>query len=160
MRLPSIEKLSTGGALLAALACPVCFPKFALLGAALGFGVLAPFERYTAWAVQGLFVVAWVAQLVAYKRHGNRWLLAFATLVTLTLFAGFYVVPSTILLQSALTGLAIASVWLIVTMRRGIQRAPPLLDEADGSTAPQETLRSPRLSPSSSSSPTAFSNGP
>ena len=104
--------------MLAALACPVCFPKLALIGAALGFGVLAPFEGVTAFAVQGLFVVAWVGQVIAFRRHRNRWLLAFSTVATLLLFGGFYVIPSTIMLQSALAGLGIASVWLIIAMRR------------------------------------------
>ena len=118
MRRASVEKLGTGGALLAALACPVCFPKLALIGAALGFGVLAPFEGATAFAVQGLFVVAWIGHVIAFRRHRNRWLLALSTVVTLLLFGGFYVIRSTIMLQSALAGLAIASVWLIIAMRR------------------------------------------
>ena len=114
---PSLEKLETGGALLAALACPVCFPKFALIGAALGLSVLAPFEGYTALAVQGLFVVAWIGQAIAFRGHRNRRLLAFATVVPLLLFAGFYVVPSPVLLQIALLGLVVSSAWLILVLR-------------------------------------------
>lgn len=118
MTRPSFEKLGTGGALLAALACPVCFPKFALIGAALGLGVLAPFEGYTAFAVQGLFVLAWIGQLMAFRRHRNAWLLAFATVTALLLFAGFYVVQSPIAMQIALVGLVISSAWLVLALRR------------------------------------------
>jgi len=52
---PSPEKFGTVGAVLAALACPICFPKVALVGAAVGLGVFAPYEGYIALAVQALF---------------------------------------------------------------------------------------------------------
>ncbi len=129
-----MEKLGTGGALLAALACPVCFPKFALVGAALGLGVLAPFEGYTALAVQGLFVLAYVGQVLAFRRHRNRWLLAFATGVTALLFAGFYAVPSSIVLQFALLGLVISSGWLILVLRRCATCRPTTGARDQGST--------------------------
>lgn len=113
-----LEKLGTVGAVIAALACPICFPKLALIGLAIGFGSLQPFEPYIAIAVQLLFVAAFVGQALAYRRHRNRWLLAFAGLTTVALFMGYYVFPSAILLQVALAGLAVASVWLAVEMRR------------------------------------------
>ena len=137
----SLEKLGTGGALLAALACPVCFPKFALIGAALGLGVLAPFEGYTALAVQGLFVVAWLGHVIAFRRHRNRVLLAFATIVTLLLFVGSYVYPSAILLQSALLGLVVASGWLILSLRHSpVASGLMVIDEpAAGPTAVEQS---------------------
>jgi mercuric ion transport protein len=118
MARPPLEKLGTSGAVLAALACPICFPKLALVGAALGLGVLAPYEGYVALAVQALFVVAFAGQWLAFRRHGNRWLLLLSAAATLLLFVGFYVFPSAVLLQIALAGLAAASVWLVVELRR------------------------------------------
>jgi len=118
MTQPPLEKVGTSGAILAALACPICFPKLALIGAALGLGVFAPYEGYVALAVQALFVVAFAGQWLAFRRHRNRWLLVLSGVATLLLFVGFYVFPSAVLLQIALAGLAAASVWLVVESRR------------------------------------------
>ena len=113
-----MEKSGSIGAFIAALACPICFPKLALVGLALGLGVLAPYEGYVALGVQALFVIAFVGQCLAFRRHRNRWLLSLSGAATLVLFIGFYVVPSAILLQLALAALGIASIWLIIELRR------------------------------------------
>jgi mercuric ion transport protein len=113
-----LEKFGTGGAVVAALACPVCFPKLALIGAAVGLGAFSPFERYTAFAVQGLFVLAFVGQVIAYRQHRNRWLLGFSALVTATLFTGYYLMRSSTLLEISLVGLVVGSVWQFVEQRR------------------------------------------
>ena len=112
------EKFGTGGAVIAALACPICFPKLALVGTALGLSIFAPYEKYVALGVQALFVVAFVGQALSFRAHGNRRLLAFSAFVTVLVFAGYYVVPSSILLQLALAGLVLASVWQVVVIRR------------------------------------------
>jgi hypothetical protein len=39
-------------------------------------------------------------------------------LATVLLFIGYYIVPSSILLQVALVGLVVASIWLAVELRR------------------------------------------
>jgi mercuric ion transport protein len=112
------ERFGTTGAVVAALACPICFPKLAIVGAALGFGVFAPYERYIALGVQALFVLAFIGQVLSYRAHRNKWLLSFSGLVTSLLFVGYYVVPSSILLQASLVGLVIGSVWQMVAVRR------------------------------------------
>jgi hypothetical protein len=113
-----IEKFGTGGALIAALACPICFPKFALIGAALGLGVFAPYEGWVALLVQALFILALIGQLFAYRVHKNKWLLSLAIVTTALLFVGYYVIPSSILLQVSLIGLIAGSVWQVLEMRR------------------------------------------
>src|SRR4051794_27635653 len=100
-----LEKFGSIGAMIAALACPICFPKLALIGAAIGFGSLRPFEPYIALGVQALFVVAFVGQALADRRHRNSWLLGVAGATTILLFVGYYVFPSVILLQIALVSL-------------------------------------------------------
>ena len=112
------EKFGTAGAVVVALACPVCFPKLALVGTAIGLGIFAPYEKYVALGVQALFVVAFVGQVLSYRTHRNKWLLGFSGLVTVLLFVGYYVVPSSILLQVSLAGLVIASIWQVVAVRR------------------------------------------
>ena len=104
--------------MVAAAACPICFPKVALVGAAVGLGALAPFEGYIAVGVQVLFVLAFLGQVVAYPRHRNRWLLGLSAATTVLLFVAYYLLPSSILLQMSLAGLVAASVWLVVESRR------------------------------------------
>jgi mercuric ion transport protein len=112
------ERFGTTGAVVAALACPICFPKLAVVGAALGLGIFVPYEKYVALGVQALFVVAFVGQVLSYRTHRNKWLLGFSSLVTVLLFVGYYVVPSSILLQISLAGLVIASIWQVVAIKR------------------------------------------
>ena len=114
----STEKLGTVGAFVVAIACPICFPKLALIGAALGFAAPAPLEGYFAIVVQLLALLALVGQALAFRRHRNRWLMALSVATTAALFAGFYVTPSSTLLQVALLGIGAASVWLVVEQRR------------------------------------------
>jgi mercuric ion transport protein len=112
------EKVGSIGAVIGALACPICFPKIAVLGAAVGLGVLAPFEGYLAKGVQALFLIAFIGQLMAFRQHRNHWLLALSLLTTLLLFSGYYVVASSLLLQLSLCGLVISSLWLVIEQRR------------------------------------------
>lgn len=113
-----IEKFGSGGAVLAALACPICFPKLAIIGAAVGLGTLAPYEGYASIAVQALVVLAFAGQVVAFRVHRNRWLVAFSAMTTAALFVGYYVFPSTNLLLLALVALVVGSGWQVIEMRR------------------------------------------
>ena len=134
-----MEKFGSAGAMIAALACPVCFPKLALIGVALGLGVFAPYERYVAVGVQVLFTISFIGHCLAFRRHGNRGLLSLSGAATLVLFIGYYVVPSAILLQTALAALGVASIWLVVELRR-CSGCPP---EAPNELDPQVRCRPP-----------------
>jgi mercuric ion transport protein len=118
MERTSLERFGSVGAIIAAAACPICFPKLALVGAALGLGIFAPYEGYVAKGVQALFLLALAGQLLAFRQHRNQWLFALSGVTTALLFVGYYVVPSSVLLQGALLGLVISSIWLIVEQRR------------------------------------------
>lgn len=123
MNRTGVEKFGTWGAVVAVAACPACFPKLALIGAILGLGVLAPYERYIALVVQVLCVIALIGQVLAFRMHRNVWVLALAAASTALMFAAYYVVGSTLLLELALFGLAAASVWQVVEMRRCVRCA-------------------------------------
>jgi mercuric ion transport protein len=127
MRRASLEKVGTTGAVIAALACPICFPKLALIGAALGLGIFAPYEGYIALGVQVLFVLALIGQLLGYRTHRNKWLVALAIATTATMFAAYYIVPSSILLEISLASLVGTSIWQAVEMKRCARcaTAPP-----------------------------------
>jgi mercuric ion transport protein len=113
-----VEKFGTVGAIIAAAACPICFPKIALVGAAVGLGVFAPYEGYIAVAVQVLFVLAFIGQALTYPRHKNLWLLILSGATTALVFIAYYVLGSTLALEIALVGLAVSSVWQMIELKR------------------------------------------
>lgn len=114
-----LEKFGSVGAILAAAACPVCFPKIALVGALFGLGFLEQYEGYATRAVQVFALVAFAGQLVAFPRHRNWWLLGFSAAATSLLFLAYYVIDfSPFVLQAALVCVIAASVWLVVELRR------------------------------------------
>ena len=130
---PLLEKTGTVGAVIAALACPICFPKIALIGAAIGLGALAPFEGYIAIGVQVLFILALVGQVLSYPRHRNRWLLGLSVFATALLFVAYYLYVSTALLELSLALLIGASIWLVVENRK-CARCEALSAEAKADT--------------------------
>ena len=85
-----LEKLGTFGAVVAAILCPICFPKLALIGAALGLGVLAPFEGWFAVASQVFLVVAALGHLIIYRRHRNMGVPALALLGVLLVLGSLW----------------------------------------------------------------------
>lgn len=85
-----LEKSSSIGAVIAAAACPVCFPKLALIGALFGLGALGAYEYQLFIAAQALVVIAVVGHAFAYRRDRNLWLLGCAAASGAAVFAGFY----------------------------------------------------------------------
>jgi hypothetical protein len=94
---------------LAAAACPVCFPKFALLGALFGLGALGVYEWQLLIAAQVLVVVALAGQLLSYLRHRNGWLLGAAVASGAAVFAGLYVLASEAMMYAGFAGLVVTS---------------------------------------------------
>jgi len=106
---PWLEKAGSIGAVVAAAACPVCFPKLALLGALFGLGAFGAYESQLFIAAQALVVLAVVGQSLAYLRHRNRWTLAVTLASAAAVFAGVYLVGSEWLAYAGLAGLVAAS---------------------------------------------------
>ena len=113
-----LEKLGTFGAIVAAIVCPICFPKLALLGAALGLGVLAPLEGWFAVASQIFLVVACIGHLLIYRRHRVIWIPALAILGALLVLGSlwFHYVEAVVYL--GLLAVAMATAWSIFAFRR------------------------------------------
>jgi len=82
---PFLEKIGSIGAVVAAAACPVCFPKLALIGALFGLGAFGAYESQIFVAAQALASGAAV-------------------------FAGLYWIGSEWLAYAGFAGLVIASV--------------------------------------------------
>lgn len=113
-----LEKLGSFGAIIAAMACPICFPKLALVGALVGMGALAPYETAFFFGAQILVVLAVIGHALSYKKHRNWKLLALAIISAILLFISLYAFVSEILSYLALSGLIIATIWLIFKNRR------------------------------------------
>jgi hypothetical protein len=80
---PWLDKMGTFGAVVAAAACPICFPKLAIVGAALGLSFLTPYERYAYIAIQVLVIAALLGHVWAFRRHRNVYLMVLAAIGTL-----------------------------------------------------------------------------
>lgn len=113
-----LEKFGSFGAIVAAAACPICFPKLALIGALFGMGALSRFETVFFIGAQVLVVIALIGHNLSFKTHRDRRLLALAWLSSISLFLSLYVFGSEILNYAAFAGLIIATTWLILVNRR------------------------------------------
>jgi len=112
-----LEKFGSIGTIIAAAACPICFPKLALIGAMFGMGALAQYETLFFFAAQILFLLALAGHVVSYRTHQNKFIIAMASISTILLFTSLYVFVSEILSYIAFLGLAIASIHLILINR-------------------------------------------
>src|SRR5438270_5881000 len=92
-----LEKIGSIGAVVAAAACPVCFPKLALLGALFGLGAFGAYESQLFIAAQALVVIAIIGHALSYLRHRNAWLLAAAIASAAAVFGGLYWAGSEVL---------------------------------------------------------------
>ena len=108
------------GAVVAAAACPFCFPKLALLGALFGLGALVKYEVVFFYGAHVLIVIAVIGHISAYKKLQNRGLLALAIFSATLFFIALYIIVSENLSYLALTGLVIATIWMIFESRRRV----------------------------------------
>jgi mercuric ion transport protein len=112
-----LEKYGSFGAIVAAAACPICFPKLALIGAFLGLGALAKYETFFFYGAHVLILIALVGHVISYKKVQNRTLLALAIISASLFFVSLYLIVSEMLAYTALTGLVAATIWMIVESR-------------------------------------------
>ena len=132
-----LEKLGTFGAVLAAILCPICFPKLAIIGAALGLGVLAPIEGWFAIASQVLLVLAFVGHALIYRRHRNKWVPALALVGTALVLGSLWFHYVEALVYLGLLAVVAATVWSVFAMRRCDTCATePTAEATVGSLAP------------------------
>lgn len=119
-----LDKLGSIGAVVAAAACPICFPKLALLGGILGLGAFSAYEAQLVIAAQALVLIALAGHVWAYRQHRKAWLLGAALLCGAAVFAGLYVFGSEWLSYAGFAGLIAASTYdLWARLRRRPARA-------------------------------------
>src|SRR6266545_1972024 len=95
-----LEKIGSFGGVIAAAACPVCFPKLALLGA---------YESQLFIAAQILIAVAVLGHALAYLQHRKGWLLGLAILSGVVVFGGLYLLRSEAMIYAGFAGLVVTS---------------------------------------------------
>ena len=113
-----LENYGSFGAIVAAAACPICFPKLALIGAYLGLGALAKYEVIFFYGAHILIVMALVGHVISYRKVPNRSILALAIISASLFFISLYLIASETLAYIALAGLVAASIWMIIESRR------------------------------------------
>ena len=110
---PGVEKYGTFGAVVAAAACPICFPKLALLGGLIGFGILAQYELYFLIAAQILVLVSFIGNYLAYSKNKNLGILILSFASVVLFFISLYVLVSEYVSYLAISGMVIAVIWQI-----------------------------------------------
>lgn len=110
MKLKS-EKFGTIGAIVSAAACPICFPKLALIGTFVGLGALVKYEFYFLVAAQILVLVTLVGILWAYRDLRNLGILFLATASTSLFFVSLYLIVNEYLSYLAFAGLVASIAW-------------------------------------------------
>jgi mercuric ion transport protein len=112
-----LERSGTVGALVAAILCPICFPKLALIGAALGLGALAPYEGWFAAAAQLFLVVALAGHWLAFRRHRDRRVLALAAVGVALVLGSLWLHYVETLVNFGLAAVVGATIWSAFAMR-------------------------------------------
>lgn len=113
-----IDKIGSVGSLLAAAACPVCFPMLAIVGSAVGLGVLHPFEGKVFLVFQLLVAVAMLGGIMSYFNHRKVLPLLIGIISPALIFFGLYVFFHPVIVYSGLFGLAVGSVTNFIANRR------------------------------------------
>ena len=132
-----LEKIGGFGGLIAAAACPVCFPKLALIGALFGLGALGAYESQLFIAAQVLIALAVLGHVLAYRRHRKRWLLGLGIASGAAVFGGLYLLRSEAVSYAGFAGLVAASATDFWGRYRG--KTQPSIEDA---TAPGRLLKS------------------
>ncbi len=117
MKVSVIDKIGSVGSLAAAAACPACFPMLAVVGSALGLGVLRPFEGKVFFAFQLLVGVALIGNIVSYFNHRKILPLLTGLVSQGLIFFALYIRFHPAILYSGLSGLAIASIMNLIANR-------------------------------------------
>jgi mercuric ion transport protein len=105
-----IEKIGTFGALLAAAACPACFPLVAVAGTAVGLGIFQPFEGWVFIVFQLLVMIAMLGTILSFLCNRRFFPLIIGLAGPALIFVSLYVRFSQLLLYVGLFDLVIASV--------------------------------------------------
>ena len=108
-----IDRISTAGMFITALASPCCFPLFGFALTALGFGSFELFGGWTMWIFQALVIISVAGFVLAYRRHRCMYPLIIAIPASLLIFYAYHFDDSeawTTLLYIGMFGLLAATI--------------------------------------------------
>jgi len=114
-----IEQSASVGILVTAMACPVCWPLFALAGSSLGLGILAPWEGILMnYVFPPLVMLGAVGSIVSFKSHRKVIPLVVGLLSAAIILFGFYVGWQLVLMYIGIFGMLLASVLSYLEIRK------------------------------------------
>jgi len=122
-----VEKIGSIGSFLAALACPACFPMFAVVGSALGLGFLRPYEGWVFLAFRILVLIALIGNVISFLNHRNKAALAVGIGSPLLIFFSLYIYFNPFFMYFGLFGLVVASILNYISNRQcaiNVKKAP------------------------------------
>jgi hypothetical protein len=93
------------------VACPVCFPKIAIIGSLLGLNYLADYEVYFFYAFHAFIVFIFYKQCRYFLVSKNKYIMSLSTVSTLLFFVSLYIVVNEWLSYIALAGIVAATIW-------------------------------------------------
>jgi len=113
-----LDRFGALGTLIAAAACPICFPKLALIGALIGLGALAKYEYYFYIAFHVFALVTFTGILLAYRKQRNLNILILAFASIALFFISLYLIVNEYLSYLALAGLVASVIWQLLEARK------------------------------------------
>ena len=113
-----LDKFGAFGTIVAAAACPICFPKLALIGALVGLGALAEYEYYFYIAFQVFALVTFTGVLLTYRIQRNLKILILAFASVTLFFVSLYLIANEYLSYLALAGLVASVIWQLVEAKK------------------------------------------
>ncbi len=113
-----LDRFGALGTLIAAAACPICFPKLALIGALIGLGALAKYEYYFYIAFHVFALVTFTGILLAYQKQRNLNILILAFASIALFFISLYLIVNEYLSYLALAGLVASVIWQLLEAKK------------------------------------------
>ena len=113
-----LDKVGSIGSVIAGAAVPCCFPFLSLFGSILGLSILARYERWILYVMQGLVVLAFVGSIIAYRGHKKIMPLIVSALSVAAILYGLNTDLDIRYIYSGMVGLLVVSLWNSIEARR------------------------------------------
>jgi len=118
MKQSLLDKFAAVGSLLAAAACPACFPLFGVVGTAIGLGIFKPFEGIVFYVFQLFVAVGIVGNISAYLNHRRIIPLVIGVGSPGLVFLALYGSHSSRVLYAGLLGMSVAALFNFFALKR------------------------------------------
>ena len=105
----NIDKFGTAGLFLTALLSPCCFPLFAFLLSAFGFGSAELFGGWTAYVFQTLVLISLIGTFISYRQHRNIFPLLIALIAGGLIFYAYNFYFDSYIIYGGMFGLLISA---------------------------------------------------